>query len=79
MKLKDRIKSYSFWTTLSAAVILFVQAFGRCFGFTISSRLVDDIIMSICGILVVLGVVIPPKEKEAGEEEKQDEENKDGE
>lgn len=59
--MKDKIKSYSFWTALSGAVVVLLQAVGDCFGFSIQSELVSGIIMAIAGILVVFGVVSMPK------------------
>lgn len=59
--MKDKIKSYSFWTALSGAVVVLLQALGDCFGFSIKSEVVSGIIMAIAGILVVFGVVSMPK------------------
>lgn len=79
--MKDKIKSYSFWTALSGAVVVLLQAIGDCFGFSIQSELVSGIIMAIAGVLVVFGVVSMPnkdgstdKESE-GQTENQAEEN----
>ncbi len=54
---KEKIKTYSFWTGLSASVVLLVNAIAKCFGFSIDDQLIEDIIMSICGVLVALGFV----------------------
>ena len=59
--MKDKIKSYSFWTALSGAVVVLLQALGDCFGFSIQSELVSGIIMAIAWVLVVFGVVSMPK------------------
>lgn len=79
--MKNKIKSYSFWTALSGAVVVLLQAIGDCFGFSIQSELVSGIIMAIAGVLVVFGVVSMPnkdgstdKESE-GQTENQAEEN----
>lgn len=58
---KEKIKTYSFWTGLSAAVVMLCNVIAKCFGFTIDNKLVEDIIMSICGVLVALGFVCAPK------------------
>lgn len=73
MKFKDRIKSYSFWTALSGAVVILVQAIAKCFGFQFEEEIVSDIIMSICGVLVVFGVVTMPNKKEENNDIKDDE------
>ena len=56
-KLFKKIKNYSFWVSLSASVILLITALGNAFGFKIEDKIVNDIIMSIAGVLVVLGIV----------------------
>lgn len=58
---KERIKTYSFWTGLSASVVLLINAIAKCFGFSVDNSLVEDIIMSICGVLVAVGFVCAPK------------------
>ena len=60
---KEKIKKYSFWTGLSAAVIMLLTALGKCFGFSIDNKIVEDIIMSICSVLVALGIVCVPKKE----------------
>lgn len=66
--MKNKFKSYSFWTALAAAVVVLVEAIGRIFGFIPDGKLVSDIIMAIAGVLVVLGVVSAPISKEITEE-----------
>ena len=75
--MKDKFKSYSFWTALSGAVVVLLQALGKCFGFSIESDIVTGIIMAIAGILVVFGVVSMPNDsaKQNEENEKIDIEN----
>ena len=47
-----------------------MQAIGRCFGFQVEEHLVSDIIMSVCGVLVVLGIVVMPKKDNSSESTK---------
>lgn len=81
--MKQKFKSYGFWTALAGAVVVFVEALGKCFGFAVESELVSGVIMAIAGVLVVLGVVTMPKEPGADkasdptEEPDKDEEKKD--
>lgn len=58
--MKKRIKQYSFWTGLSAAVVILIGSIAKAFGFHFKEEVVSDIIMSVCGILVVFGVVNAP-------------------
>ncbi len=75
--MKNRFKSYGFWTALSGAVVVLLQSLGKCFGFTIDDQIVSGVIMAVAGVLVVLGVVTMPsgdkQEEETQETEKQQE------
>ena len=75
MKFKDRIKSYGFWTALSGAVVILVQSITKCFGVEVQEELISDIIMSVCGVLVVFGIVIMPNKKETEENREETEIN----
>ena len=68
MKFKDRIKSYGFWTALSGAVVILVQSITKCFGVEVQEELISDIIMSVCGVLVVFGIVTMPNKKADSDE-----------
>ena len=72
-----KIKSYGFWVALSGAVVLVVNALGKVFGFAVEDELISDLIMSIAGFLVVLGIVTMPEKdsQEDQEPEKDEQEN----
>lgn len=55
--MNNRFKTYAFWVALSSAVVVLVQSMGKLFGFEIESSVVENVIMSICGVLIVLGIV----------------------
>lgn len=75
MKLKKLIKSYGFWTALSGAVVVLIDAIGKACGFFVQEETISDIIMAIAGVLVVFGVVSMPKQlKEEKSEDKKEEE-----
>lgn len=69
--MKKRIKQYSFWTGLSAALVILIGSIAKAFGFHFKEEIVSEIIMAICGVLVVLGVVNAPF-KEDEETDKKD-------
>lgn len=62
-----KFKKYSFWTSLSGAIILFVDVLGKVFNFIPNDSLINDLIMSFAGILVVLGIVSAPTEEDDDE------------
>ncbi len=53
----DKFKNYSFWVSLSSAIVILLTSFGKLFGFTVENKIVEDCIMSIAGLFVVLGIV----------------------
>ena len=78
-KFSKLFSSYGFWTGLSAAVVMLAGSIAKAFGFSINNQVIEDIIMSICGVLVVFGVVsVPPSLKnKQTETEQQNQQNKD--
>ncbi|MDE6401575.1 MAG: phage holin family protein [Clostridiales bacterium] len=60
MKLKDRIKSKSFWAGLIGSVFLMLSAFGVDVGDQTASAIVN----AVCSLLVVLGIVVTPAASE---------------
>ena len=61
MKLKDRVKTYSFWVSLTSAVILIIKLIGQKYGFAIDEIFISDLITTLCGLLVILGIIVIPK------------------
>lgn len=60
MKLKDRIKTYNFWVSLASAIFLIINSIGQKFNFRLDEGIFSDIFTAICGILVLLGILVPP-------------------
>lgn len=56
-KFFKRFSKYSFWVSLSGAIVILLNAFGKAFGFSIDNKVVEDCIMAVAGVLVVLGLV----------------------
>ena len=61
--MKEKLKSYSFWSALSGAMVIFVNALGKIFGFSVEDELLSGLIMAIAGVLVVFGVGTMPSSK----------------
>lgn len=60
MKIKDKIKSYSFWVSLASAVILILKLLGNRFGFTVDETMISDLFTALCSVLVLLGIIVVP-------------------
>lgn len=72
--MKNKIKSYGFWTALAGAVVVLVNALGQMFGFSVDNEIITNVIMAIAGLLVVLGVVTMPKGEDGNQQEGKSEE-----
>lgn len=57
---KQKIKSYGFWTGLSGAVVMLVGTISKAFGLSLDSKIAEQIVMGICGVLVAVGIVSMP-------------------
>ena len=79
-KFLNNFKSYGFWVSLSGALIILANAIGRAFGFSIENQLIEDLIMSIAGVLLVLGIVtkVDDENKEDDEKNCEDEQDESG-
>lgn len=64
--MKKKIRTTSFWLGLSGAVVILIGAIASIFGIKIQSEVIEDIIMSVCSILICFGFV--NKKTEEGEE-----------
>lgn len=77
-KFKTLISNYGFWTGLSAAAIMLATSISKACGVTIDNKVIEDIIMSVCGVLVVFGIVsIPPTKKTQSENDETQENQQD--
>lgn len=74
--MKKRIKTYSFWVSLSGAIIVLIQAIGRAFGFIPNADIIHNIVMGIAGVLVVFGIVSSPTEEELNRKEENEDNEK---
>lgn len=61
--MKKLIKSYNFWTALAGSVGLLVVSIGKMLGYEIQAQGVEEVIMAICGVLIVFGIVKKPTTK----------------
>ncbi len=76
--MKNLFKNYSFWVSLSGAVVVLIETIGRAVGFIADGKLINDIIMAVAGLLVVLGVVTMPANNKGTNDESDDEDDNNG-
>ena len=68
-------KSYNFWVSLSGALGLLAVAIGKAFNVQIQAEGVEEIVMTLCGVLVVLGIVTKPKKDDSVEKDDRSDNN----
>ncbi len=56
-----KYSNYAFWVGLASAVVIFLEDIERLIGIDINTSLIESLILSFCGILVVLGIVVKDK------------------
>lgn len=69
--MKKLIKSYNFWTALAGSVGLLVVSIGKMLGYEIQAQGVEEVIMAICGVLIVFGIVKKPTSKTVNKEQEE--------
>lgn len=57
MNLRKKLKNYGFWVSLISAVMMIIQAFGV----NINIPVLKEALISICGLLVMLGIISNPE------------------
>lgn len=73
---KSVYRSYGFWMSLCAAVLLVVQTILQRLGIQIDKPFIQEIISAVLAVLVILGVISKPKtQKNTGFENTLPEEN----
>ncbi len=74
----SRFKKYSFWVALMGAVVLLVENLSAVFGFEFNKSVFESVFLSVCGILVVLGIIVNDKKDSQNSEKTQDENQQNG-
>lgn len=57
-KILSKFKKYSFWVAFTGVVVIFTKNLAGLIGFDVDTSLVENLIMSLCGVFVVLGLVV---------------------
>ncbi len=52
-----KFKNYAFWVVLAGAIVVFLENLESMLCVDIDEALIESLILSFCGILVVLGIV----------------------
>ena len=53
----SKFKNYAFWVALASAVVLFLDDLTSLLQIDFDTSIIQSVILSFCGVLVVLGIV----------------------
>lgn len=70
--MKDKLKTTTFWLGLSGAIVLVLECLSDIIGLELYSKQVENIILSICSILVMVGIVTKRTTKDNEEIDKEE-------
>ena len=77
-KIKQLLKSYKFWITLSCCIVIVLEVISKIVGFNIDKYLMISLLSSVCMLLISLGVIdVDDKSKEDIEDDIKDKLNDD--
>lgn len=78
--MKNKIRTTSFWLGLSGAIVIILETISNILGLNLYSKEIESIILSICSVLVMVGIITKKNvtdEKESSSEDLLEEINKD--
>ncbi|HEY8390154.1 MAG TPA: phage holin [Clostridia bacterium] len=73
MSNKSVYRSYGFWMSLSAAILLVVKTILNRLGIEIDQPFIEEIISGVLAVLVILGIIAKPKDNQNQEQQNQHE------
>ena len=60
--MKNKLKTTSFWLGLSGVVVIILESISTIIGIDLYPKVVEGIVLSICSILVTIGIVTKKNE-----------------
>ena len=70
--MKDKIKTTSFWLSLSGALVIIADCVSKIFNLNVFSGYVKDVVIAICSVLVLLGIVTKKDVKDLSDSSKEE-------
>ena len=59
--MKKRVRTTAFWVGLASAITIMIENFAGIIGVRVRTSKIEEFILSICGVLVVMGYVVKDK------------------
>jgi len=66
--MKQKFKSYTFWVGLVSAIILVIEEVCKLFGLVADVGIIENVLLSICGVFVVLGILTKDRKEDKKED-----------
>ena len=63
--MKNKIKTTSFWLGIGSSIVIVVSCISDLIGFDIGTSIIESIVVSICSILVMLGIITKRTENDS--------------
>lgn len=63
--MKNKIKTTSFWLGIGGSIIIVISSLSNLFGFEICTDAIENIIVSVCSALVLLGIITKKTEQDS--------------
>lgn len=70
--MKEKLKTTSFWLGVASSVVLIVECVAKIFNFSICAEHIENVILTICSILVMLGFITKKNVNDVGTCKKDD-------
>lgn len=55
--MKEKLKTTSFWLGIGSCVILIISCLSKIFGFEICEEQIENVVVTICSVLVTMGII----------------------
>ena len=70
--MKEKLKTTSFWLGVGSSIVIIVSCVADLFNINICAEQIENIIISICSILVMLGIITKKNTSDTTSLEKDD-------
>ena len=55
--MKQKFKTTTFWLGVSGAIVIILECISDVFGINLCSKEIENVIMTVCSALVMLGII----------------------
>lgn len=70
--MKNKLRTTSFWLGLGGAIVLIMDSLSSILGLELYPKVVEGIVVSVCSILVTIGIITKKNENDKEDSSKED-------